>query len=170
MENEKFRYYAFISYSYKDKEIAREIQKQLENYLPPVWQKFHSNPLGNFGPIFIDEASPITEGNVKKALQASLDSSNYLLVICSPSSAKSKYVNDEVDYFIKIGRREHIIPLVIDGEPHSENASAECLPPAILAMPKEYEPLAINIKEYGSDIILRVVVQILESDLKEKKL
>ena len=35
MESKGFKYYAFISYSRKDKKIARKLQKHLEHYHLP---------------------------------------------------------------------------------------------------------------------------------------
>ena len=57
------------------------------------------------------------------ATRDNLDKSKYLILICSPNSAKSEYVNDEAEYFIKNGRTDHIIPLIVDGVPHSEYPS-----------------------------------------------
>ena len=133
-----FKYFAFISYSHTDKEIAKKLQKKLEHYhLPSELQKNSPNLPENLKPIFMDESNLVAKGSLKIALQTNLEQSNYLIVICSPSSAKSEEVNDEVDYFIKLGRKEHIIPLIIDGKPHSNN---ECFPPALLALSREEEP------------------------------
>ena len=128
---EGFTYYAFISYSHKDQKIAKKLQKWLEHYrLPSNVLKSNSDFPKKLSPIFIDE-SDLGGGTLKTSLQETLESSNYLILICSPNSAKSEYVNDEVDYFIKLGRVDHIIPLIIDGIPNSDDPSKECFPPAI---------------------------------------
>lgn len=103
---------------------------------------------------------------MKTALQANLDKSKYLILIASPNSAKSEYVNEEVDYFIKSGRITQIIPLIVDGEPHAKDALIECFTPAILALPREDELLGIDLKKFGRrDAFLRVIATMLGLDL-----
>ena len=167
MENEGFKYFAFISYSHKDKKIAKKLQKRLENYhLPSALQKSNPELPKNLSPVFIDESNLVARGSLQSALRDNLDKSKYLIIICSPNSAKSEYVNDEADYFIKNGRADHIIPLIVDGVPHSEYTSLECFPPAILSLPRENEPLGIDIKTHGrNDAFLRVIATMLGLDL-----
>lgn len=65
---------------------------------------------------------------LEKTIKDALNSSKYLIVICSPRAAKSPWVSKEVQEFIDSGREEYIIPFIIDGEPHSSNTDAECFP------------------------------------------
>ncbi|MBQ9389097.1 MAG: hypothetical protein IJU07_02865, partial [Synergistaceae bacterium] len=56
-ESFKFNYYAFISYSHKDKDIAQRLQKFLQSYhLPSELQNSHPDLPENLNPIFIDES------------------------------------------------------------------------------------------------------------------
>ena len=166
MEAANFKYYAFISYSHKDKDIAMKLQKRLERYhLPSTLQKSNLD-LPKKRPVFIDESDLVAKGTLKAALQDNLNRSNYLIVICSPNSAKSEYVNDEVEYFINSGRTDYIIPLIVDGMPHSDDGATECFPPAILELPRENELLGIDIKKFGMrDAFLRVIAAMLRLDL-----
>lgn len=61
-----------------------------------------------FTPVFIDELDLVgRDGSLSESLKGYLNESQYLILICSPSSAKSPYVNDEVDYFInELERRD----------------------------------------------------------------
>ena len=53
MEQENFSYYAFISYSHNDKEIAQKIQKRLEHYhMPSKLLEDHPELPKKFSPIF----------------------------------------------------------------------------------------------------------------------
>ncbi|MBR6901303.1 MAG: TIR domain-containing protein, partial [Synergistaceae bacterium] len=134
--------------------------------MPASVQKTYPDLPKKLSPIFIDESNLVAKGTLKTALQANLDSSKYLIVICSPNSAKSEYVNDEVDYFIKSGRAEQIIPLIVDGEPHAEDAAMECFTHALLALPRENEILGIDLKKFGRrDAFLRVIATMLGLDL-----
>ena len=166
MEKDNFKYYAFISYSHADKIIAQKLQSFLQSYhLPSDLQNSYPDLPKNLKPIFIDESNLV--GTVlQKSLQKNLDKSKYLIVICSPNSAKSKYVNQEVAHFIEIGRIDRIIPLIIDGNPHAEDPSDECFPPAILAIEEKDELLGISFKNFGErDSFLRVIATMLGLDL-----
>ena len=169
MEEKNFKYYAFISYSHKDKKVAQKLQRRLERYhLPSALRK--SNPAlpKNLKPIFRDDSDLVASGTLKTALQENLDRSNYLILICSPNSAKSEYVNDEVEYFIKNGRGDHIIPLIVDGEPHAKDAAKECFPPAILELPRENELLGIDLKKFGEyNAFIRVIATLLKLDIDD---
>ncbi len=169
MEQESFKYYAFISYSHKDKKIASQLQKRLEGYhLPANLLKTRPKLPKNLRPVFIDESDLVAQGTLKTALQINLDRSNYLIVICSPSSAQSVYVNDEVNYFIETGKTDRIIPVIVDGTPHAEDPSLECFPPAILSLPREHELLGIDLKKFGErDTFLRVIAAILKLDIDD---
>ena len=169
MESENFKYYAFISYSHKDKKIARKLQKRLQSYhLPSKLMQSHPDLPKKLSPVFIDEANLVAkEESLTEAIREYLDASNYLILICSPDSAKSPYVNDEVEYFIKLGRRNHIIPLIAGGLPRSKDTDSECFPPEILKLPRELEPLGIDIKTFGErDSFLRVIATMLGLDLE----
>jgi len=166
MEQEGFKYYAFISYSHKDKVIAKKLQKFLQSYhLPSKLQKAYPNLPKNLKPVFMDESNLVGTG-LQEALNKNLDSSNYIIVICSPASAKSRYVNEEVTHFIELGRKSHIIPLIVDGEPHAAEQSRECFPPALLALQEEYELLGIDMTKFSRrDSFLRVIATMLGLDL-----
>ena len=149
MENESFKYYAFISYSHKDKGTAKKLQKKLEHYHLPS-KVIEANPElpEKLTPIFRDETDLVAiDGSLTESLKGYLRESNYLILICSPDSAKSKYVNDEVKFFIEeLERVDRIIPLIVDGIPNSGDPATECFPPAIRALKRDLEPLAIDMK------------------------
>ena len=166
MGQEKFIYYAFISYSHKDQKVAKRLQKRLEKrHLPSALQKSNPDIPKKLKPIFIDEENLVATGPLEKSLRDNLDQSKYLIVICSPNSAQSEYVNKEVQYFIDNGRAGQIIPLIIDGVANSEDPALECFPPAIRNLPADLIPLAINavrFKEKGA--FVRLVATMLELD------
>ncbi len=90
--------------------------------------------LSRFKPVFRDR-DELTAGNdLGDAIKTALTQSENLIVICSPRSAKSHWVNQEVLFFKRLGREDRIFPVTIDGEPFAEGPNQdarECLPPAL---------------------------------------
>jgi len=93
----------------------------------------------------------VAQGNLTEALQAS----QFLIVICSPSAAQSKYVNEEVRHFKMLDRADRVIPVIVDGAPG--DPARECFPPALRCklgadgqITDEYEePIAADAREQG---------------------
>lgn len=158
MTQEQKHYYAFISYKREDKKEAKRLQHTLEYYKLPNKLRQENPELPEFvRPIFRD-MTDLEVGELSAQIHEALDQSHFLIVICSPRAAKSKWVNDEIEYFISIGKQEKIIPYIIEGLPYAENPEEECYPPALLALSKEKELLGANINEVGKDsAAIRVV-------------
>ena len=138
--------YAFISYNHKDKDMAKWLQAKLESYKLPTEIHNEFEDSRYLRPVFRDKTD-LNTGILSDELRKNLQTSKYLVVLCSPNSAHSKWVNDEVKAFIDMGRTDRIIPFIIDGTPHS--TEDECLPPALMEMQGENELLGISIKEVG---------------------
>lgn len=130
MEN-TYHYYAFISYATTDSKWAKWLQHQLSYYHIPTSVKKSKIGIPNkIRPIFIYEYD-LAGNQLHQAIEQELSASKYLIVICSPTAAKSKYVNREVETFIKQGRQEYIIPFIVEGEVNASNPDEECFPPAL---------------------------------------
>ena len=150
MAQEK-EYFAFISYQRKDEEWADKLRNKLEHYrLPSSVRKQDASLPKEIRPIFRD-ALELAGGVLAKEIETALQQSKYLIVICSPNSAKSPWVNKEIQTFIDLGREDHIIPFIIDGTPFSDNEDTECFPPALRSLKGEKELLGININELSRD-------------------
>lgn len=78
---------------------------------------------------------------LKKTPNNELSSSKYLIVICSPDSAKAEWVNDEVVAFIEQGKGDRIIPFIVAGSPHAKKTmkNVSLLHYSILPEMKKYE-------------------------------
>lgn len=164
MQNKGFDYYAFISYNHKDAKLARQLQRQLEHYrLPSALCKEQPDLPKRITPVFLDSSDLVARSSLLESLRAKLDASNYLIVLCSPNSAASPWVNDEVEYFINTGRKDQIIPLIIDGEPHAADPARECYPPALSSLSSHEELLGIDIQAYGRrGAFLRIIATLLD--------
>lgn len=112
-------YALFISYRHiePDRMWAKWLHGALETYsVPELLVREHRLPQ-HIGRVFRDEEELAASPNLSKEIQQALDRSDYLLVICSPRTPQSKWVNAEVDYFRAIGRNDRILALLIEGEP-----------------------------------------------------
>lgn len=119
-----FRYKAFISYSWKDKAAAEALHRALETYRPPTLPRGAPAPLK---PIFRDRDEEAAGASLKTAIEDALDNSEFLIVVCSPNSAGSKWVNKEIAYFRKRRTPGNVLCYVVSGDP-----AVDALPPAIL--------------------------------------
>ena len=62
-----------------------------------------------FFPIFCDREELSVSSDLGLEIENALKVSRYLIIICSPNSARSKWVNKEIETFIKLGpSRLHI--------------------------------------------------------------
>lgn len=157
--NKEYKYLAYISYSRQDEKWAKLIQSKLEHYYIP---KSISTSTGraNLKPIFCG-FNDLTSGLLSKEISSALDNSQYLIVICSPFAARSSYVNTEIQQFIDSGRREFIIPVIVEGKPFS-NSESECFPFALRQLRGEEKILGISFLEFGKKAgIIRIVARIL---------
>lgn len=133
---ESYSFFAFISWSYKDIAATVRFQKKIITYIVPtsirneIKQKLGVECPRRIGPIILD-AVDLQVGVWENPLLCHLENSKYLIVICSPNSAVSKWVNREVEDFILMGRYERIIPYIIDGEANAQDPSKEAFPPIL---------------------------------------
>jgi hypothetical protein len=127
-----FKYRAFISYSHRDRQAAGWLHKAIENYRVPASLV---GAVGRDGaiprvifPVFRDRDELGSASDLSASIREALAQSAYLIVLCSPSSAKSRWVNQEIIEFKRLGRADRIHALIVDGEPGSDT---ECFPPAL---------------------------------------
>lgn len=127
-------YRAFLSYSHKDAGIAAWFHKKLEGWridADLVGRETSVGPVPEtLRPIFRDRDDFAGGYSLVDASISALRASQFLIVLCSPNSAKSKYVNEEVRLFKSMGRSNRVIPVIIEGEADG-NEEEECFPPAV---------------------------------------
>lgn len=143
-------YFAFISYQRKDEEWAKWLAHELEHYRFPVTLNGRKDLPKELRPIFRD-IDELSAGNLPNQIHKALEDSKYLIVVCSPNSAKSEWVNKEIEEFISMGKIDKIFPFIVEGKAFSEDSNEECFPPALRNLPKEDERLGGNINEMGRD-------------------
>ena len=127
------RYRAFISYSHADARWARWLHRAIEGYRVPRRLRGGRGEFGELpdrlSPVFRDREDLASAGELGPRIQAALDDSDALLVVCSPAAARSRWVDDEILRFRRTGRGQRIYCLIVDGEP--KGGEHECFPPAL---------------------------------------
>lgn len=155
----KKEYFAFISYKREDEKWAKWLQNKLEHYKFPTNLNGRTDLPKNIRPTFRD-VTDLKPGLLAEEINNALRNSVWLIVVCSPRSAKSPWVCKEAQTFIDLGRADHIIPFVIEGNPFSNETTTECYPEALLHLTGNEELLAANINEMGRDAaVIKVIAR-----------
>ena len=131
-----YAYRAFISYSHRDKDFATRLHRMVESYRIPRKLVGTTTPIGvvpkRLAPVFRDRdelpASPDLGGELSAALRRSM----FLIVICSPAAAKSKWVDEEILQFKRTHGDGRVLALIVDGTPFGSQQpgreNQECFP------------------------------------------
>lgn len=130
-----FEFWAFISYSSRDRAFAKWLHDSLETYRLPVQLIEHPTPTGDpapkrFRPMFWDRAEMTADHDLGAMIKRNLRVSRYLIVVCSPHAARSVWVDTEVKTFEEMHGRERILSVIIDGDP-SPGSLQSCYPPSL---------------------------------------
>ncbi len=133
-----YQYYAFISYSHADKKWGDWLHKSLETYRIPkhlIGQQARDEEIPErINPVFRDREELPTSSDLGTMINNALSDSRYLIVICSPHSAQSRWVNEEILSFKRLGRSNRILSIIVDGEPNASDKNTgqqECFPEAL---------------------------------------
>ena len=187
-----FKYKAFISYSHQDKKWGDWLHKNLETFRIPkglVGKETKSGVVPKrLFPIFRDREELPTSHELGKVIGQALQDSSHLVVICSPRSAKSQWVNQEIKEFKRLGKSDNILCLIVDGEPNATDKPGmeeeECFPEAARyeigengeLIDKRTEPIAADARE-GKDgkrnALLKLIAGLINvgfDDLKQRDL
>ena len=184
----EFKYRAFISYSHSDESWARWLHKSLETYRVPKHLVGTKTPFGpvpeRFAPVFRDRDELATATNLGETLLKALEESAFQIVICSPAAAKSRWVNEEILAFKRLGRERRIFCLIVGGEPGASavpgTAELECFPNALIyklgddgqPTTQRSEPIAADArpqKDRKQDVRLKLLAGMLGVGLDELK-
>jgi eukaryotic-like serine/threonine-protein kinase len=134
-----YRYRAFITYSHRDSDWADWLHRALEDYSIPPRLVGLTTSAGviprRLAPIFRDRDELPSATDLSRKVSEVLAQSACLIVICSPHSAQSRWVDEEVRAFQQLGRAHRIYCFIVDGEPGASAWAGrehdECLAPAL---------------------------------------
>ena len=119
--------------------MAKKLHRALEHY--PIPKDLRGRP-GRDGPVpekifpvFRDRDELPLASDLGSTITDALRASRYLIVLCSPNSAKSRWVDEEIRTFKAMGREDRILALILDGEPNAADVPGqedrECFPPCL---------------------------------------
>ena len=157
------RFYAFLSYSHKDRELADWLHRELERFRVPhtLAGKLTANGVvpRRLSPIFRDQHDLSAGGDLAEEIKAALAASQFLIVLCSPMAATSRWTNQEIESFKRTRPEGCVLAAVASGEPFASDIAGreqeECFPPALRfkydrrghQTSKRAEPLAADFRE-----------------------
>lgn len=164
IEQPVYKFTAFISYKRgeDDEKHAKWLQGKLESFRIPT--EIAPQASGDIASrrfrVFRDKTDLGSHAELREGLHKSLEQCRYLIVVCSPRSAASPYVDAEVRWFQENGRSDAVIPFIISGTPAPREGEEQCYPPSLSA-----EALGITLAE-GSreEALIKIVARLLRVD------
>jgi tetratricopeptide (TPR) repeat protein len=131
-----YAYRAFISYSHRDKAVATRLHRTVESYRIPAKLVGTTTPVGvvpkRLAPVFRDRDELPASADLGGELSAALQRSMFLIVICSPASSKSHWVDQEILQFKRMHGDTRVLALIVGGTPYGSDMPGredeECFP------------------------------------------
>ena len=156
-------YFAFLSYSHADAGWGEWLHDALEKFRVPSSLAGRLTPQGvvpkRLTPIFRDRKELAASSDLGAEIRDAITASRFLIVLCSPAAANSRWTNAEIDTFKRVRPDGCVLAAIVGGEPFASDIpgreAEECLPPALRVRydrrgrptPKRAEPLCTDLRE-----------------------
>ena len=157
-DKEPVRYDAFISYSHSEPDafVAGKLHTMLEHYKVPKKIREISGKK-KIERVFRDREELPLSANLAMGICEALENSEYLIVICSPRSVKSEWVQREIETFLLTHTKDKVLTLLAEGEPEEAFPDILCYEERMLHRPdgkaetvrERIEPMAADVR--GTD-------------------
>lgn len=140
-------YIAFISYCHAplDSVIAKQLHGLIEHYSVP--RSLRSGKQRKLGLVFRDKEELAVSSDLSRDICRALDASTFLIVVCTPNTPGSVWVEREIRYFLRSHDRSQVLAVLAEGEPE------QSFPKALTHMvcddsgtEIETEPLAVDVR------------------------
>ena len=160
---QEWQYDAFISYRHTqpDSLVAQTLHKYLESFKLPRNVVRHKGKESDGSQIktrirrvFRDREELPLVSNLADPITEALEQSEYLIVICSPRLNESMWCRKEIETFIQMHDREHVLAVLAEGEPETS------FPEELLFREEEER------KPDGSVILKKIPVEPLAADVR----
>ena len=182
--NKIYKYKAFISYSHQDKKFGKWLHKAIENYKIPksLREKYPNLPKDLKRSIFIDDEELPIASALPDNLSHALESSELLIVVCSPSATQSYWVDTEIAHFKHYHGEGKVLAVLKDGEPNASYSTVydhtlEAFPESLRYVlddegnitDKRTEPLAADARKQSTKkkALLKLIAGILKVDFAD---
>ncbi len=104
------RFDAFISYSHRaDDDIAPSLRHGLQHLAKPWYRRRAMR-------VFLDRTNMSADPALWTAITRALDTSKGFVLLMSPESANSVWVNREIDYWVERNGSNRMLPVLTSGE------------------------------------------------------
>ena len=120
----EYEYAAFISYRHlpHDQDVAKRVQRAIETFKMPRGVALPGRSDGRIGKCFRDEDELAAATSLPNRILEALANSSALIVICTPDTQGSIWVQREIEAFIDMRGRERVFAVLASG------SSAESIP------------------------------------------
>ena len=110
------KYDAFICYRHGeiDSDAALRLQNDLEHFRLPKEAGYDKRKIER---VFVDEGELSSCADFGRQINEALRNAGWLIVICSPGTKESPWVNLEIDTFLKYHDRNRILAVITEGNP-----------------------------------------------------
>jgi tetratricopeptide (TPR) repeat protein len=158
-------YWAFLSYSHSDRKWADWLHRALEHYRVPkglVGRTTSAGPVPErLAPVFRDREELAASDDLGGKIRTALAASKYLIVLCSPAAATSRWTNEEIATFKRLLPEGRVLAAIVSGEPFASGMAGreteECFPRALRhrlgadgePTDEPAEPIAADLRESG---------------------
>ena len=152
---ESYSYKAFISYRHlePDQTIAKKLHTMIENFRIPASIKKSLN-IKKMGRVFRDQEELPLSSDLGNDIHRALENAEWLIVICSPRLLESRWCLEEINYFRSLGKEDHILTVLVEGEPTDSFPEVLCYQEIDgQRIPKE--PLAADVRDTSISRMLK---------------
>lgn len=113
----EYKYKAFISYRHggRDELVAKLLHGMIEEYVIP--EELRENEQKHPGKVFWDRSSIGAANDLPQEIKDALDDSEYLIVILSCRTLKSKWCRQEIAHFRENHGQEKVLTVLLGGKP-----------------------------------------------------
>ncbi len=179
-------YFAFLSYSHADQQVAEWLQEAIEKFRVPkrlVGRLTENGPVPRrLTPIFRDRGELAAAVDLGEEIEEALAGSRFMIVLCSPAAVASRWASKEIVAFKRLHPDGCIFAAIIAGEPFASDIpgreSEECFPPALLEKydrrgrptGKRAEPIAADLRAEGDGKqlgLLKIIAGMLDVGLDD---
>ena len=111
-------YIAFISYRHMplDIAVAKRLHQLIERYRIPA-KLAAGRDSRRLGRVFRDQDELPVSSDLSASIYEALDHTQFLIVVCTPDTPKSIWVQRELSYFLEHHDRNNVLVVLADGRP-----------------------------------------------------